>query len=147
MRGGGHHPHQMSAGSSTDGRSPAAQFWLPPEGAKDRQTTQDLQRQATGTDGWLASTYQRLKSRWDSVWSESWTSRAEASAQPPGAEPEPWHGWVRRTAIEAREWIQSLDTTVMMGDSKHVWYSHGRPVVASLACSRGSWPVFAINCA
>ena len=123
----------MSAGSSTDARSPAAQYWLPPESARERRLTQELQRQNVGEGGWLESTGQRLRGRWDSVWSGTWASKAQASAQPPGASaPEPWKGWTQRSAVDAREWVQSLDTAPMIGDAKHLWYCHGRPVVADL---------------
>lgn len=123
----------MSAGSSTGTRSPAARYWLPPESAQERRITQELQRQAGGEGGWLESANQRLRKRWDSVFTGTWVSQAHASAQPRGAGvPDPWKGWERRSALDARGWIQSLDTTPMIGDAKHVWYCHGRPVVATL---------------
>ena len=133
----------MSAGSSTDPRSPAAQYWLPPESAQERRLTQELQRSSTGAAGWLETARQRLRDRWDAVWAGTWAPQAQTSAQPSGAGgSDTWWGWTRRSAVAAREWIQALDTTPMVGDAKHLWFCHGRPVVATspgLALSHAAW--------
>jgi hypothetical protein len=112
-------------------RSPGLAHWLPAETVAEREQTAAVQRTAVGQGGWLEATGARFKERWDSVWAERWQTRASASAQPRDAPPpDPWHGWVLRSATEAREWVQAKDTVPMLGDCKHVWYSHGRPVVA-----------------
>ncbi len=111
-------------------RSLSLSHWLPAESAAQRQQTAAVQRPAAGKGGWLEASQQRFKERWDSAWDHRWQPRASASAQPQDAPPaDPRPDWQLRSAAEAREWVQTLDTVPMLGDCKHVWFCHGRPVV------------------
>jgi hypothetical protein len=119
-----------SSSSSDQRRSPAAQFWLPPERLAEREATGAVQREAAGEGGWLQASHKRLKEQWDAVMRETWEPGAAASAQPRSAGTgQPFHGWVHRTATDAREWVQTMDSVPMLGDCKHLWYCHGRPTV------------------
>lgn len=127
------------AGSSSDAppqgeqpalRSRSLRDWLPAETAAQRAQTAAVQRHAVGKGGWLEASQQRFQERWDSAWEHRWQPHATASAQPQVAQPaEPNPDWVLRSATDARQWVQTLDTVPMLGDCKHVWYCHGRPVV------------------
>lgn len=39
--------------------------------------------------------------------------------------------WTYRRVVDARKWVQQLDTHPSFGDSRFLWYVLGRPVMAS----------------